>query len=99
VRAYFAAGRPVGTLGNGVRALLDAGVLSGRSVAAPTDLRADLAAAGAIVADLGVCTDTGLVTARSNADIPAWTEKLLDVFAEGAHPLQRRSVQQGNNSR
>lgn len=95
IRAFFAAGKPVAALASGVRALLDGDVLSGRTVSAPAELRTDLASAGAVIANIDVCTDTGLVTAGVSRAEPAWTVKVLEVFAEGAHPSQRRSVEAG----
>lgn len=99
LRDFFAAGKPVAALAAGVGVLLQGDVLGGRTVSAPRELRPDLASAGAVTGDLGVCTDTGLVTAAAERDAEAWTAKVLEVFAEGVHPMQRRSVESNSGGR
>ena len=92
VQAAFAARKPVAALGDGLRALITARVLTARTVAAPANLRDDLVAVGAVTAPLGVCTDTGLVTAATEDALQVWVAKLVEVFGEGRHPLMSRSA-------
>jgi protease I len=42
--------------------------------------------------DEQVVVDQGLVTSRKPDDIPAFSEKMVEEFAEGVHARQRESV-------
>jgi len=92
VRAAFAAGKPVAALGDGLRTLLTAQVLTARTVAAPENLHEQLAEAGAVTGPMAVCTDTGLVTAANEDALEVWVAKLVEVFGEGRHAFMSRSV-------
>lgn len=92
VVAAFAAGKPVAALGEGLRPLLAAQVLGGRTVAVPGHLRAEVGEAGAITGPMAVCTDTGLVTAGDHNAFGMWLGKAVEVFGEGSHPWMSRSV-------
>jgi protease I len=86
VRAFFDAGKPVAAICHGLWPLIDAGVVSGRTVTSWPSLQADLRNAGAEWVDREVVTDQGLVTSRKPDDIPAFNRKMIEEFAEGRHP-------------
>jgi protease I len=48
-------------------------------------LKTDLVNAGAEWVDREVVTDEGLVTSRRPDDVPAFSSKMLEEFAEGHH--------------
>jgi protease I len=85
VRSFFDAGKPVAAICHGPWVLIDAGVLEGRRVTSWPSIRADLRNAGAEVLDQEVVVDNGLVTSRKPDDIPAFNQKMIEEFAEGAH--------------
>jgi protease I len=86
VRDFFDAGKPVAVICHGPWTLIDAGVAKGRTITSWPSLRADLSNAGAKWVDQEVVVDSGLVSSRKPADIPAFNRKMLEEFAEGRHP-------------
>jgi protease I len=92
VHAFFAAGKPVAAICHAPWTLIDAGVVSGRTVTSWPSLERDLRNAGAQWVDEQVVVDHGLVTSRKPDDLPAFCEKLVEEFAEGIHEEQRQSA-------
>jgi protease I len=86
VREFFDAGKPVAVICHGPWTLIDAGVVKGRTITSWPSLHADLSNAGAKWVDEEVVVDSGLVSSRKPADIPAFNRKMLEEFAEGRHP-------------
>jgi protease I len=95
VRAFFEAGKPVASICHGPWMLVEADVVHGRNVTSWPSLRTDLKNAGANWTDSEVITDHGLVTSRKPDDIPAFSRKMIEEFAEGVHEEQRASVHAG----
>src|SRR5689334_4573096 len=85
VRAFFDAGKPVAAICHGPWTIIDAGAARGRTLTSWPSLQTDLRNAGANWVDRDVVTDNGLVTSRKPADIPAFNQKMIEEFAEGAH--------------
>ncbi len=83
VRAFFDAGKPVAAICHGPWTLIDAGVVEGRRVTSWPSLQMDLKNAGADWVDEECVVDSGLVTSRKPADIPAFNRKMIEEFAEG----------------
>lgn len=92
VRAFFSDGKPVAAICHGPWLLVEAGVLRGRSVTSWPSLQTDIRNAGGDWVDREVVTDEGLVTSRKPDDIPAFSMKMVEEFAEGVHEGQRASV-------
>jgi protease I len=92
VRAFFAAGKPVGVICHGPWTLIEAGVLQGRTVTSWPSLQTDLRNAGAEWVDEEVHVDQGLVSSRNPDDLPAFTAKIVEEFAEGVHEGQRQKA-------
>ncbi len=92
VRAFFAAGKPVGAICHAPWTLIDAGVVEGRTLTSWPSLETDLRNAGADWVDEEVHVDEGFVTSRKPDDLPAFTAKIVEEFAEGVHEGQRASA-------
>lgn len=86
VRACFDAGKPVAVICHGPWALVEADVVDGRVMTSWPSLQTDLRNAGAewrdeevVVCERGPNT---LVSSRKPDDLPAFDEKLVEVFAQ-----------------
>jgi protease I len=88
VRQFFEQGKPVGAICHGPWTLVEAGVVSGRTVTSWPSLKTDIENAGGRWTDREVVVDSGLVTSRKPDDIPAFTAKLIEELGEGVHEEQ-----------
>lgn len=78
VREFVESGKPVAAICHGPWTLVEAGVLTGRTVTSYPSIRTDLRNAGATVVDQEVAIDGNLITSRSPEDLPAFTAALID---------------------
>jgi protease I len=88
VRRFFEQGKPVGVICHGPWMLVEAGVVRGRRVTSWPSLQTDIHNAGGNWVDQEVVVDDGLVTSRKPDDLPAFTSKIVEEFAEGRHEAQ-----------
>ncbi len=88
VKAFFDAHKPVAAICHGPWMLVEANVVRGRKLTSWPSLKTDIRNAGGEWTDQEVVTDQGLVTSRKPADIPAFTKKMIEEFAEGRHQAQ-----------
>jgi protease I len=93
VRDFFEQGKPVAAICHAPWVLIDAGVVSGRTMTSWPTVGTDLRNAGADWVDKEVVVDGGLVSSRKPDDIPAFNKKMIEEFAEGAHAKQAQSAQ------
>jgi protease I len=80
-RAFFAAEKPVGVICHGPWTLVEAGVLSGRTITSWPSLRTDIRNAGATWVDEEVHVDGRLVSSRKPDDLPAFCATIVEQFA------------------
>lgn len=93
VRPFFDAGKPVGAICHGPQVLISADLVRGRKMTAWSVVQVDLRNAGADVRDEEVVVDRGLVTSRKPDDIPAFCDKLIEVFAEAGRSAHARAAE------
>ena len=84
---YFKAGKPVGVICHGPWTLVEADLVRGRTLTSYPSIRTDIRNAGGNVVDEEVVVDQGLVSSRNPDDLPAFCEKIVEEFAEGAHDV------------
>jgi protease I len=87
VRHFFRQGKPVAAICHAAWVLIDAEVVSGRTITSWPAIKTDVRNAGATWVDEDVVVDNGLVTSRKPDDIPAFNEKMIEEFGEGRHPV------------
>jgi deglycase len=92
VRDFFEQGKPVAAICHGPWTIVEAGVVRGRTLTSWPSLQTDIRNAGGNWVDEEVHVDEGLVTSRKPDDIPAFNEKMIEEFAEGAHEGQREKT-------
>jgi protease I len=85
VRKFSDSGKPIAAICHGPQILIDADAVEGMTMTSWPSLKADLINAGANWIDEEVVVDEGLVTSRKPADIPAFSAKMIEEFAEGVH--------------
>jgi protease I len=92
VRAFVEAGLPVAAICHAPWMLVEADVVRGRTLTSWPSLRTDIRNAGGNWVDEEVHTDNGLVTSRKPDDIPAFSAKMIEEFAEGRHAGRARKA-------
>jgi protease I len=88
VNAFFRDHKPVAAICHGPWMLVEADVVRGRKLTSWPSLQTDIRNAGGNWTDQEVIVDQGLVTSRKPADIPAFSRKMIEEFAEGKHKAQ-----------
>jgi deglycase len=78
---FVRSGKPVAAICHGPWTLVEAGVVSGRTLTSYASIRTDLRNAGANVVDQEVATDGNLLTSRSPHDLPAFCAAIVDTLA------------------
>ena len=81
VRSFAERKRPIAAICHGPWTLINAEAVQGRKMTSWPSLEADLRNAGAEWVDAEVVVDRGLVTSRKPDDLPAFCEKMVDLFA------------------
>lgn len=93
VKAFFAAGKPVGAICHGLWMLAEADVLTGRRVTSYHSIKTDLINAGAEWVDREVVVDGQLVSSRRPDDLPAFNAAIIETFAEATAGQERRAAE------
>jgi len=86
-KSFFDAGKPVAAICHAPWTLVEADVVRGRRLTSWPSLQTDLRNAGADWVDEEVVVDEGLVSSRNPDDLPAFCDKIVEEFAEGAHDV------------
>jgi protease I len=81
VRAFAAAGKPMGAICHAPWILINAGLAKGKTLTSWPTIRQDLKNAGAEVVDQEVVIDQGLITSRGPDDLPAFCGKIIETLS------------------
>ena len=81
VRAFVESGKPVAAICHAPWALVEAEVVSGRTLTSWPSLQTDIRNAGGTWVDEEVVVDGNLVTSRNPDDLPAFNAKLVELVA------------------
>lgn len=81
VRSFFEQNKPVGVICHGPWTLIEADVVSGRTLTSWPSLQSDLRNAGAEWVDKEVHVDGRLVSSRKPDDIPSFSQAVVEVMA------------------
>jgi protease I len=82
VKDFFAAGKPVSAICHAPWTLIEAEEVEGKTLTSYQSIRTDLENAGAKWVDQEVVVDGLLVTSRKPDDLPAFNEKIIEVFSQ-----------------
>lgn len=93
VREFFAAGKPVAAISQGLHGVLGADVLQQRTLTSFPSVRGELEDAGANWVDAAVVADHGLITSRSLADLDEFLRRLIAEFTR--HARRRTRAERG----
>jgi protease I len=85
VKGFFDARKPVAVICHGPWTLVEADVVRGRTLTSWPSLKTDIRNAGGTWVDEEVHVENGVVSSRKPDDLPAFTAKMIEEFAEGAH--------------
>jgi protease I len=85
VRDFVASKKPVAAICHAPWVLVEAGVVRGLRLTSWPTLETDIRNAGGEWVDEEVVVTDGIVTSRKPDDIPAFNEKMIEEFCEGAH--------------
>ncbi|HZQ47044.1 MAG TPA: type 1 glutamine amidotransferase domain-containing protein [Verrucomicrobiae bacterium] len=85
VKSFVDAGKPIASICHGPWTLIETGAVRGRRMTSWPSLKTDLRNAGADWVDEEVVVDNHFVTSRKPDDIPAFNQKMIEEFREGAH--------------
>jgi protease I len=83
VRSFVESGKPVAVICHGPWSLVEAGVVSGRTLTSWPSLQTDIRNAGGTWVDEEVVVDGNLVTSRKPDDLPAFNAKIVELVAAG----------------
>lgn len=87
LQELFAQGKPIGVICHGPWTLVEADLVRGRKLTSWPSLKTDIRNAGGDWVDEEVVVDEGLVSSRKPQDLRAFCAKIVEEFAEGAHPV------------
>jgi protease I len=83
VKEFAQSGKPVAAICHGPWVLIEAGVVSGKTMTSWPSVKTDLKNAGANWVDKEVVQDGNIITSRKPEDIPAFSKKIIEVASEG----------------
>jgi protease I len=92
LRDVYDAGKPIAAICHGPWMLVEAGIARDHTLTSWPSLQTDIRNAGGTWEDREVVEDDGVVTSRKPDDIPAFNERMIAIFAEGARRRSRQAA-------
>jgi len=91
VKEFAQSGKPVAAICHGPWTLVEAGVVKGRKMTSWPSLKTDLKNAGANWVDEQAVVDGNFITSRKPDDIPAFSQKIIEMVADNKQQLRAAS--------
>jgi protease I len=91
VKDFFTSGKPVSAICHAPWTLIEAEEVSGKTLTSWASVRTDLENAGAKWVDQEVVVDGLLVTSRKPDDLPAFNEKIIEIFGQNSAKTKEAS--------
>lgn len=85
IKHFYQSGKPIAAICHGPWTLIEAEVVSGKTMTSWPSLKTDLRNAGANWVDEQVVVDKGLITSRKPDDLPLFNKKIIEEFSESTH--------------
>lgn len=82
-KSFFEANKPVAAICHAAMTLIEADVVTGKTMTSYPSIKTDLKNAGANWIDQEVVVDGNLVSSRKPDDIPAFNREMVKLFAQG----------------
>jgi protease I len=95
VQAMTAEGKPTAVICHGAWLLVSAGLVQGRTMTSDPDLEKDLRNGGANWVDQEVVVDGNWVSSRKPDDIPAFNQRMIEVFGQRIRDSVRGTPDEG----
>jgi protease I len=92
LRDVYDAGKPIAAICHGPWMLVEAGIARDHTLTSWPSLQTDIRNAGGTWEDREVVEDDGVVTSRKPDDLPAFNERMIAIFAEGARRRSRQAA-------
>lgn len=83
VKAFFERGKVVAAMGQAPWLLIKADFIEGRRLTSHEGIREEVIQAGGLWVDAATVVDNGLLTGRNPEDLPAFTQRLVQLVQEG----------------
>jgi protease I len=85
VKHFYESGKPIAAICHGPWTLIEAGIVSGKTLTSWPSLKTDLQNAGANWIDEQVVVDKGLITSRKPDDLPLFIKRMIEEFQQSAN--------------
>jgi protease I len=83
-------GKPIAVICHGPWTMVSAGIVKGRAMTSWPSIKDDIKNAGANWVDKEVVVDDNWVSSRKPDDIPAFNDKMIQLFSEGKKQARKR---------
>jgi protease I len=96
VKDFSSQKKPIAAICHGPWLLVEADIVEGRTITSWPSVKTDLINAGAIWKDQEVVEDSGIITSRNPDDLPAFCQKIIEVFSQDQESKKQQSANKMN---